>query len=182
MESLAGCIDSPSFPRTPRRFCTTLIAAWANFVGAQLKPPAKVGRTPWSAAGPLASLPSLPPCITIPSFLRAPRRFCGAGWQGYPLGPADCQSACRQRAQCQRIARKVCGLLLCRAAGHENRTWPEKPPKKAGCTVENQAQPIENKRKYLGGIFIPLVGRRPRIACPTIDAEMLRDGSETAVS
>jgi hypothetical protein len=30
-----------------------------NFVGAQLKPPAKVGRTPWSAAGPLASLPTL---------------------------------------------------------------------------------------------------------------------------
>src|ERR1035441_5864643 len=27
-------------------------------------------------------------------------RFCGAAWQGYPRGPADCQSANR-RAGCQ---------------------------------------------------------------------------------
>src|SRR5580700_9509696 len=38
-----------------------LVAAWANFAGAQLKTPAKVGRTPWSAAGPPASLPKFEP-------------------------------------------------------------------------------------------------------------------------
>src|SRR5580658_4102505 len=37
------------------------LAPWANFLGAQLKPPAKGRRTPWSAAGPLASLPRFEP-------------------------------------------------------------------------------------------------------------------------
>src|SRR5580658_7716037 len=56
------------------------LAPWANFLGAQLKPPAKGRRTPWSAAGPLASLPRFEP---------APAPFAACRYVGQAILPGN---------------------------------------------------------------------------------------------
>src|ERR1039457_1591437 len=71
-------------------------------------------------------------------------RFCGAAWQGYPRGPADCQSANR-RAGCQpnaayflhnlRILRKLWGG----PPGPRGPPWTRFSPMKSASYTRQQA-------------------------------------------
>jgi primary-amine oxidase len=84
-DSEALCTTVHSNLRAPRRFYTTSSrllkrcgAGWQN-----LRPIVKI------------CLPLPPEKLPAPTSVVCGSPLCGAGWQGRPLGPADCQSACR---------------------------------------------------------------------------------------